>query len=216
METPNQTERTPVDKMFDRAAIFLRNISGFSSCMTVCVISMIFVWSVHIGVSEYHRGYPGLFAMTIMIIGPIIMAWNFNNAKSIISTILVSVDGDEADVEQTKVAIPKAAPIITEEDIAIERGVVGRLGIALRYFAGCVSTHVICACSLLFTWTIHLAYANGGMLPSNSELFMVVVGPIVTSWNFVRATATLNTVIKGASQFDKWRSKLSSWIAPNR
>lgn len=216
METPNEVECTRLDKMYDRAALFLRNISGFSSCMTVCVISMIFVWSVHIGVSEYHRGYPGLFAMTIMIIGPIIMAWNFNNAKSIISTILISVDGDQSDVEQTKVAIPKAAPIITEEDIAIERGVVGRLGIALRYFAGCVSTHVICACSLLFTWTIHLAYANGGVLPSNSELFMVVIGPIVTSWNFVRATATLNTVIKGASQLDRWRSKLSGWIAPNK
>lgn len=214
METPNQNECTRIDRMYDRAALFLRNISGFSSCMSVCVISMIFVWSVHVGVSEYHRGYPGLVTMTIMIIGPIIMAWNFNNAKSIISTILINTDSDE--VEEAKVAIPKTAPIITEEDIAIERGVVGRLGIALRYFAGCVSTHVICACSLLFTWTIHLAYSNGGVLPSNSELFMVVVGPIVTSWNFVRATATLNTVIKGASQIDKWRGKLSGWIAPNK
>ncbi len=152
--------------------------------------------------------------MTLMIIGPIIMAWSFNNARSIISTILISADGEEA--VPTKVVVPQATPIITEDDIAIERGVVGRLGVALRYLAGCISTHVICACSLLFTWTIHSAYVNGGALPSNSELFMVVVGPIVTCWNFVRATATLSTVIQGASQFDKWRNKFAGWIATNK
>lgn len=216
METVKKVDTEPRDRFYDRAALFLKNISGFSSCVTVCVISLIFVWSVHLGVSQHQRNYPGLASMTLMIIGPIIMAWSFNNAKSIISTILIHSETEGEETELTKVVVPQATAIITEQDIAIERGLTGRLGVSLRYLAGCISTHVICVCSLLFTWTIHLAYVNGGGLPSNSELFMVVVGPIVTSWNFVRASATLGAVMQGASQIDKWRDKIGGWISASK
>lgn len=215
METVKVVERDERDKLYDRIALFMRNISGFSSCLTVCMISFIFVISIHLAVTEHGRPYPSLVTMILMIIGPIIMAWSFNNAKSIISTILVSDNGSSEEVKQ-KVVVPKSTPIITEEDIAIERGVVGRLGVAMRYFAGCISTHIICWCSLIFTWTIHISYTVHNVLPSNMQLFMVVVGPIVTSWNFVRASATLSTVIQGASQLDKWRGRIASWISPNK
>ena len=215
METVKKVERDERDRLYDRVALFMRNISGFSSCLTVCMISFIFVVSIHLGVTEHGRPYPGLITMTLMIIGPIIMAWSFNNARSIISTILVATDGTDEEIKQ-KVVIPKSTPIITEDDIAIERGVVGRLGVGMRYFAGCVSTHIICWCSLVFTWTIHVSYTVNNVLPSNAQLFLVVVGPIVTSWNFVRASATLSTVIQGASQLDKWRGKIAGWISPNK
>lgn len=215
METVKKVERDERDQLYDKVALFMRNISGFSSCLTVCMISFIFVMSIHLGVTQHDRGYPGFTTLTLMIIGPIIMAWSFNNARSIISTILVAADKGGEETTQT-VVIPKATPIITEEDIAIERGIVGRLGVGMRYFAGCISTHIICWCSLVFTWTIHISYTTDGVLPSNSQLFLVVVGPIVTSWNFVRASATLSTVIQGASQLDKWRGKVAGWISPNK
>lgn len=199
---------------WDRIPIVLKALSGFNSCMTVSVTSAIFIWSIHLTVSTGIGSWPGIATALIMMIGPIIIAWNFVNARSIITTILTqSPDGPDAEAVPKQVIVPTATPIITESDIAVEREIVGPTTVILRAIAGAFSTHIICFCSLLFTWTIHEAMVGGKALPSNSELFMVVVGPIVTSWNFVRASATLSTVMQGTSAISKWRNKLAGMLA---
>ncbi|AEV89575.1 hypothetical protein OBP_138 [Pseudomonas phage OBP] len=199
---------------WDRIPIVLKAISGFNSCLTVSVTSAIFIWGIHQSVTTGVGTWPGIATALLMMIGPIIIAWNFVNAKSIITTILTQdPDGAEGDTIPKQVVVPSATPIITESDIAVEREIVGPTTVILRAIAGAFSTHIICFCSLLFTWTIHDAMISGKHLPSNTELFMVVVGPIVTSWNFVRASATLSTVMQGTSAISKWRNKLSGWIA---
>lgn len=199
---------------WDRIPVILRAVAGFNSCITVSTTSAIFVYSIYLGMTSFRAHYPGVITTSLMLIGPIIMAWSFNNAKSIITTILTQ-DQDHV-VEEKQVVIPPTSPIVTPHDVAIEREIVGPTTVLLRAIAGFISTHVICFCSLLFTWTIHMTYITGHPLPPNSELFMVVVGPIVTSWNFVRASATLSTVIQGASQLDKWRNKIASVISTNK
>lgn len=200
---------------WDRIPIILKALSGFNSCVTVSVTSAIFIWSIHISVTSGIGVWPGIASAVLMMIGPIIIAWNFVNAKSIITTILVQNPDDSADTEGVprQVVVPAATAIVTENDIAVERELVGPTTVILRAVAGAFSTHVICFCSLLFTWTIHDSMIAGKALPSNSELFMVVVGPIVTSWNFVRASATLSTVMQSTSAITKWRNKLAGMLA---
>lgn len=200
---------------WDRIPIILKALSGFNSCVTVSVTSAIFIWSIHISVTSGIGDWPGIASAVLMMIGPIIIAWNFVNAKSIITTILVQNPDDSSDTEGVprQVVVPAATAIVTESDIAVERELVGPTTVILRAIAGAFSTHVICFCSLLFTWTIHDSMIAGKALPSNSELFMVVVGPIVTSWNFVRASATLSTVMQGTSAITKWRNKLAGMLA---
>lgn len=200
---------------WDRVPIILKSISGFNSCMTVSIMSVIFIWSVHITISKRIGDWPGAFTFMLMIAGPIIIALNFVNAKSIINTVLTK-NGNEIDTQNTTIDIPSATPIVTEDDIAIEREITGPITVLLRAIAGFTATHVICFCSLLFTWTIHNSMLAGHRMPGDMQLFMVVIGPVITSWNFVRANATLTAVIQGASAIDRFRDKLAGIISTNR
>lgn len=199
---------------WDRIPLILKSISGFNSCLTVSVMSVIFIWSAHISVSKSISDWPGIITLTLMVVGPIIIALNFVNAKSVIGTILSKANEEGENV--TKIEIPSATGIVTEDDIAVERELTGPTTVILRAIAGFVAVHVICFCSLLFTWTIHNSMLSGYHLPANMQLFMVVVGPIITSWNFVRANATLNAVIKGATELEHWRDRLANVIATKK
>lgn len=159
-----------------------------------------------------------------MIIGPIIITFSFVNAKSIISTIVGASDelegkpaGDGAVIpDQPPVMVTPAAGIVSQHDIAFEREIVGPTTVLLRAIAGAISTHVICFCSLLFTWTIHDSMLAEHVLPGDAQLLVIVVGPVITSWNFVRANATLNAVIKGTSAIDVWRNRLANMLSTQR
>lgn len=203
---------------WDRIPIILKAISGFNSCLTVSAMSAIFIWSIHLAVTKGTAAWPGIITWVLMSIGPIIITLNFVNARSVITTIVASANAelDRDDAEQKPVQIPMSTGLISERDIAIEREIVGPTTVLLRAIAGAISTHVICGCSLLFTWTIHDTMISGHSLPGDMQLFMVVVGPIITSWNFVRANATLSTVIQGASAFDRWRNKIATILATEK
>jgi hypothetical protein len=208
-------------KPWDRIPVVLRAISGFNSCLTVSVMSVVFIWSVHLSVTTGKASWPEFMTGLLMIIGPIIITINFVNAKSIISTIVGVTDevegrpaGDGAVLPaQPSVVVAPAPGIVSQHDIAFEREIVGPTTVLLRAIAGTISTHVICFCSLLFTWTIHDSMIGGHPLPGDGQLFMIVIGPIITSWNFVRANATLNAVIKGTSAINVWRDRLASMLS---
>lgn len=211
-------------KPWDRIPVILRAVSGFNSCLTVSVMSVIFIWSVHISVTVNKAPWPEFVTGVLMIIGPIVITINFVNAKSIISTIVGVTDeleskqtsNDNTVPEQPSIPIVPAVGIISQHDIAFEREVIGPTTVLLRAIAGAVSTHVICFCSLLFTWTIHDSMLSGHNLPGDGQLFVIVVGPIITSWNFVRANATLNAVIKGTSAIDIWRNRLAGMLSTRK
>lgn len=211
-------------KPWDRIPVVLRALSGFNSCLTVSVMSVVFIWSVHLSVTTGKATWPEFMTGLLMIIGPIIITINFVNAKSIISTIVGVTDevegrpvGDSTVIPtQPSVMVASATGIVSQHDIAFEREIVGPTTVLLRAIAGTVSTHVICFCSLLFTWTIHDSMIAGNPLPGDAQLFMVVIGPIITSWNFVRANATLNAVIKGTSAINVWRDRLANMLSTQK
>lgn len=210
---------------WDKVPIILKAISGFNSCLTVSAMSVLFIWSIHIGITTNKTDWPGFITWLLMCIGPIIITLNFVNARSIITTMVGSPSTDENeesvienndDSRVGNVVIPPAVGLISARDIAFEREIVGPTTVIMRAIAGFISTHVICFCSLLFTWTIHETMIVGHTLPGDPQLFMVVIGPIITSWNFVRANATLSTVIHGASQLDKWRDRIGDFISTKK
>lgn len=206
---PVNTPKSDISN-FDRIPILLKGLAGFDSCITVSITSAIFIYSIHVSITTGVATWPGIFTALIMLAGPVIIAWNFVNAKGIITTILPK-DGT---VEEIEVAIPKAIPIMTPDDVAFERELMGHTSVILRAIAGFISTHVICYCSLLFTLTIHQAMINGKTLPGDAELLLIVIGPVVTSWNFVRAGATLSTVMSGANNIHNFREKMAKIIMP--
>lgn len=202
---------------WDRIPIILKSLSGFSSCITVATMSVVFILSVNNAVDNNVGDWPSLGQMFLMMMGPIIIAWNFVNARSIITTILTHT-GEEAveKPKEQKVVIPTNSPIITESDFALERELVGPATVILRAIAGCFATHVICFCSLVFTWTVHIALSEGRPMPSDLKLFLIVIGPIVTSWNFVRASSTLTAVMAGSSALERFRGKIADAISPKK
>lgn len=206
---PANTPKSDVERI-DRVPIVLKGLAGFNSCLTVSTTSAIFIYSIHVSITSGVATWPGLITALIMLAGPVIIAWNFVNAKGIITTILPK-DGEVGEVE---IAVPKNIPLMTPEDVAFERELMGHTSVLLRAIAGFISTHVICYCSLLFTLTIHQAMITGKPLPGDGELLLIVIGPVVTSWNFVRAGAILSTVMSGASNIHNVREKLSNIIKP--
>lgn len=195
---------------FDRWPVVLKGLAGFLSCLTVSTTSAIFIYSIHLSITSNVATWPGLLTALIMLAGPVIIAWNFVNAKGIITTILPK----EGEVGEREIPVPKTIPIMTPEDVAFERELMGHTSVFLRAIAGFISTNVICYCSLLFTWTIHQAMITGKPLPTDGELLLVVIGPVVTSWNFVRAGATISSVVQGAGNLHRFREKLATIIHP--
>ena len=106
---------------YDWIPAVLRSTAGFNSCMTVGVTSIIFIMTIYHGVIENEKGWFNSVQMVLMLCGPVIIAWNFSNAKSILSTVL-TIDETET-IEQTKkeIKIPQTAGVVTDNDIAIER-----------------------------------------------------------------------------------------------
>lgn len=203
---------------WDKVPLYLRAISGFNSCVTVATVSAIFIWSINEAAIAGVQSWMTVteLQMFIMMMGPIIMAWNFVNAKSIITTILTPEGTNGETSEVKRVVVPSNTAVFTEGDIAIEREMFGGPATILRAIAGFISTHVICFCSLLFTWTIHDAMIAGFPLPSTIKLLLVVIGPIITSWNFVKASNTLSAVMAGTSALEKFRTRAANILMPKQ
>lgn len=199
---------------WDRIPIILKSVSGFNSCLTVATMSIIFIVSINTALERNVGDWPTIGQMLLMMMGPVVIAWHFVNAKSIIATILTPDGTSESGTVEKKLVIPTNTGILTEDDVAIERELVGPVTVILRAIAGFVATHSICFCSLFFTWTVHNALIIGKEMPSDIKLFLIVIGPIVTSWNFVRASSTISTVLSGASALKTFRAKMAGIIDP--
>ena len=201
---------------YDWIPAVLRSTAGFNSCMTVAVTSIIFIMTIYHGVIENEKGWFNSVQMVLMLCGPVIIAWNFSNAKSILSTVL-TIDDSET-IEQTKkeIKIPQTAGVVTDNDIAIERELFGLSTVLMRAVAGCISVHVICFVSIVFTITIRQAAIDGKALPGDIEVLLAVIGPVITSWSFVRAANTLAVLMSSGSSLINLREKLADIIRPNK
>lgn len=159
-------------------------------------------------------GWIGGLEILIMLMGPVIIAWNFVNVHSTLESVIQAnteqTEGDQT--TSTRKCYPKG--YITPNDAAMEREVFGTGTMLLRALVGFIAAHSICFTSLVYTWTIRTAVLGGKVMPGEFDILIAVIGPIITSWNFVRAANTINVLISGGTMIMNFRTWLSTVIAP--
>ena len=203
---------------YDWIPAVLRSTAGFNSCITVGVTSLIFVMTIWHSVSS-NQGWFSPTQIAMMLSAPALLSWHFVNARSILATVL-SVDQeelkDQEELPKKPLKIPGGAPLVTDTDIAVEREIFGLSTVIMRAVAGCISVHVICLVSIIFTLTIREAVMNGKVLPGDMEVLIAVLPPMITSWSFMRVANTLGVIISGGNKLEQFREKLANIIKPSK
>ena len=203
---------------YDWIPAVLRSTAGFNSCVTVGVTSLIFVMTIWHSVSS-NQGWFSPTQIAMMLSAPALLSWHFVNARSILATVL-SVDQeelkDQEELPKKPLKIPGGTPLVTDTDIAVEREIFGLSTVIMRAVAGCISVHVICLVSIIFTLTIREAVMNGKTLPGDMEVLIAVLPPMITSWSFMRVANTLGVIISGGNKLEQFREKLANIIKPSK
>lgn len=96
----------------------------------------------------------------------------------------------------------------------IEREVFGKWTILLRNFGGIIAVLVVCGMGIFNSYTIYLSVKDHHVWPSETSMFIMVVGPVLCCWSWMQVNNTLTTIFNGGSNLTKIRSKLASVIEP--
>lgn len=97
----------------------------------------------------------------------------------------------------------------------IEREVLGKWTVLLRNLGGIIAVVVVSFMGVFNSYTIHVSVSQHDIWPSEMSMFIMVVGPVVVSWQFMNVSKTLTTIFGGASQFTKLRERVAGFIAPS-
>lgn len=193
--------------ILNRAPLVLKAISGFTSSVTVTVNSLIFLWTTYILVIDLHGGWPSTTKLFIMFVGPIVTSLHFVNSVSVLSTLFANTD------KNTQEAIDSLKDkVVGGDDVSLERTLFGDLAVLLRASAGFITVVGICLGSLLFTYTIHMNVINEGSFPPDRTLALVVIGPIITSWTFMKANTTLKQLLESNKIKEFLKGKLKNYL----
>ncbi len=65
------------------------------------------------------------------------------------------------------------------------------------------------------SYTIHVSVSQHDIWPSEMSMFIMVVGPVVVSWQFMNVSKTLTTIFQGAGDLTKFRERVAGFIAPS-
>lgn len=106
-------------------------------------------------------------------------------------------------------SVPLAPPV------GIEREVLGKWTVNLRNIGGIIAVLVVSIMGVFNSYTIHISVSEHGAWPSEMSMFIMVVGPVVVSWQFMNVSKTLNTIFQGAGDFTKLRERAAKMIAPS-
>lgn len=205
---------------WDWIPMVLRNVAGFDSCITVAVTSVIFMVTIRDAVLSSTIGWFDGSTIALMILGPVVITWHFTNARGMIEKVLKTEHQEEEDFKEHhctpsgEVKVPQNSSIVNESDVAIERQIFGLSTVMMRAVAGCFAAHCICLGSLIYTMTIRSVVLANGKMPDDTAVFLAIVGPIVTSWSFMRAANTISVLMSSSSALLKIRQKLAEIIAP--
>lgn len=193
-----------------KVPIWLRAISGFLSAVTSTVITVIFSLTIYEAVLKTEIGYPSAPKILIMIIGPLISSFQFINISAILAAVVSHINTESDDDNKD----PPPVAVGLDAGASIEQRVYGDLTVLLRSVAGFICGLGICFASLTFTYVIHLGVIAGKGLPSDLEMAVVISGPIITSWTFMKAETTIKSLLKIESISDKLKGLLHRYTAP--
>lgn len=102
----------------------------------------------------------------------------------------------------------------TTPPVGIEREVLGKWTVFLRNFGGIVAVLVVSFMGVFNSYTIHVSVSQHSTWPSEMSMFIMVVGPVVVSWQFMNVSKTLTTIFQGAGDLTKFRERVAGFIAP--
>jgi len=102
----------------------------------------------------------------------------------------------------------------THPPAGIEREVLGKWTVNLRNFGGIIAVLVVSFMGVFNSYTIHVSVSQHDIWPSEMSMFIMMVGPVLCSWQFMNVSKTLNTIFKGAGDFTKLREQAARIIAP--
>lgn len=192
-ETLQKNKGKLIDRIMIMTPVVLRAFCGFLSAITSAVITVIFSLTIYESVLRSYLGYPEAFKTLIMVVGPLISTWQFVNINSTLSALFQEVNDKENEFNG-KVKIANAGKGNKGE--SIEKQIYGGANVVLRSIAGLLCCLAINFASLLFTYVIHLSVLEGKDFPGNMIMLIIISGPIITSWAFMRAETTIRDLLK--------------------
>lgn len=96
----------------------------------------------------------------------------------------------------------------------IEREVFGKWTILLRNFGGIIAVLVVCGMGIFNSYTIYLSVKDHQVWPSETSMFIMVVGPLICCWSWMSVNKTLTTIFSGGDSLTKLRSRVAAIIEP--
>lgn len=97
----------------------------------------------------------------------------------------------------------------------LERELFGKWTVALRNLAGIFAVVVVCVMGLFNCYTTYISVSDHQIWPTETSVFIMVVGPVVCSWSWMNASKTISTILGGAGTLTKIRERAAKIIAPD-
>ena len=99
--------------------------------------------------------------------------------------------------------------------VGMEREILGKWTVFLRNFGGIIAVLVVSFMGVFNSYTIHVSVSEHNIWPSEMSMFIMVVGPVLCSWQFMNVSKTLTTIFQGAGDLTKFRERVAGFIAPS-
>lgn len=99
----------------------------------------------------------------------------------------------------------------------LEREVLGKWTVFLRNMGGILSVIVVCFTAIFNSYTIYISVADNGKWPSETSMFIMMVGPILCAWAFMNVNKTISTIMQSrGAMASRLRNKLASAISTDQ
>lgn len=103
---------------------------------------------------------------------------------------------------------------LVETQDKVEKEVFGEHTVRLRNLGGLVASITVCITALINSGVIYLSVRDHNVWPSETSMFIMVVGPVLIAWSWMSVNQTLKTLFNGASSMTRFRSRVADIISP--
>lgn len=95
----------------------------------------------------------------------------------------------------------------------LEREVLGKWTVFLRNLGGIIAVVVVCGMGLANCYTTFVSVADHQVWPSETSVFIMVVGPVVCAWTFMNSSKTISTIMQIKGVGTKLRNRAAVMLA---
>ena len=115
------------------------------------------------------------------------------------------MDGKEEDA-------PASPPKIE----GVERELFGTWATILRNVGGLFAVIVVGLMALFNCYTTYVSVSYNKEWPSETSVFMMVVGPVICAWAWMSVNKVITTIFTGVGDVTRLREKVAGMIAPEK